>query len=413
MSAETRLDAAVARVVDAQNCSGCGACSLLDPGLAVGLDASGYVRPRRTSSGRTPDGAADTFRSVCPGARLRAARPEGSVRHPLLGPVVSCWRAWAGDEEIRFRGSSGGTLTALSAWLLETGQVERVRTAQVDRDEPRRTVPVSITSRAEALASAGSRYAPVAVLGPGALDPGGALVAKPCEISAARAVLDDDDENGEDPAAGPLLMSFFCAGTPSQPATDRLVTELGVAPGAPLEDLWYRGRGWPGSFTAVTRAGDRVATSYDDSWGRHLGRATQWRCKICPDGVGESSDISAADFWDTDERGYPVFTEGAGCSALIARTQRGHETLLRAFAEGVLVGSPLEPDRVAGVQPLQVSRRRFLAGRLVGARAAGRPVPRYSGFGLARLAAPRWRETVRTARASFGRVRSARRASES
>ena len=68
------------------------------------------------------------------------------------------------------------------------------------------------------------------------------------------------------------------------------------------------------------------------------------------------------------------------------------------------------PRSVAGVQPLQTSRRRTLAGRLLGARSAGRTVPRFVGFGLAGFAARDWRETLRTARASFRRVRTARRA---
>jgi coenzyme F420 hydrogenase subunit beta len=405
VSAAAGLDRAVAEVVASGNCSGCGACTIIDAGLSMRLADDGYSRPVRTEAGQTPPDAARTFAQVCPGRRVRARREPEARRHPLLGPVVSCWEAWAADDEVRTRGSSGGTLTALSTWLLEEGLVDTVSTVRVDETAPRRTVPVTITTRDEALASAGSRYAPVSSLRPGALEPGTALVGKPCEASAARELLDArPPSDGEDP----LLLSFFCAGTPSQGATDRLVTELGLDEDVALSDLWYRGRGWPGSFTAVAADGRRVSTSYDESWGTHLGRATQWRCKICPDGVGESADISAADFWRTDERGYPVFTEGQGCSALLARTVRGHEVLQRAFAAGVLVGRPLEPDAVAGVQPLQTSRRETLFGRLVGTVAAGRRVPRYVGFGLARLAAPRARETARTARASFGRVRRAR-----
>ncbi len=203
----------------------------------------------------------------------------------------------------------------------------------------------------------------------------------------------------------PLLLSFFCAGTPSQLATDALVTELGLPADAQLADLWYRGRGWPGHFTAVPTSGEPVRTTYDDSWGQHLGKATQWRCKICPDGVGESADISAADFWHTDERGYPSFDEGDGCSAVLGRTARGQEVLVRAFAEGVLVGRPLELDRLAAVQPLQVTRRRTLLGRLIGTVLAGRRIPRYTGFGLTRLTAGNPRPSYSTAKGSFRRVR--------
>ncbi|SDR76018.1 coenzyme F420 hydrogenase subunit beta [Friedmanniella luteola] len=401
------LDRAVSRVVDTANCSGCGACTLLDPGLEMALSADGYARPVRSAREPAPEPGADaTFDRICPGRRVVSPRPAGATVHPTLGPVVSGWEAWAADPEIRHRGSSGGTLTALVAWLTENGEQASFTGARAAAAEPRRTVSVTITSRAEALASAGSRYAPVAsVAAPGALAPGTGLVGKPCEISAARALLDGAPADAGSP---PLLLSFFCAGTPSQHATDALVAQLGVPAGAPLRDLWYRGRGWPGHFTAEAEDGSTVRTTYDESWGQHLGKTTQWRCKICPDGVGESSDITAADFWHTDARGYPVFAEGDGCSAVLARTPRGHEVLQRAFAAGVLVGRSLDLDALADVQPLQVSRRSTLLGRLAGARLAGRPVPRYRGFGLARLALADWRETARTAKGSFRRVQRAR-----
>ena len=120
------------------------------------------------------------------------------------------------------------------------------------------------------------------------------------------------------------------AGTPSQHATDAVLASLGAPPDADLVRLRYRGEGWPGSFTAQDAAGATWSTSYDASWGAHLGKAVQWRCKICPDGVGESSDVTAGDFWRSDERGYPLFDEGDGFSALVARTLGIEERLRTA-----------------------------------------------------------------------------------
>lgn len=403
------LDQAIGSVVAAQNCSGCGACVRLDPGLAMRLDDDGFDRPVRIAPCQPVPDAAATFDAVCPGRRVDAVHPPEAERHPTMGPVVSAWQAWAADPKVRHRGSSGGALTALVGWLVSTGEVASFTGAQSAPARPERTVSVSITSKDEALAAAGSRYAPVPALAHAELTPGHGVVAKPCEVSAARLLLELGG-NGHDQApppdrARPVLLSFFCAGTPSQHATQRLLCELGMPADADLTDLWYRGRGWPGQFTAVADDGRTVRTSYDNSWGDHLGKALQWRCKICPDGVGESADISAADYWQTDARGYPSFAEEAGRSALIARTPRGHDIVTRAFAAGVLVGEPLEVDRLAAVQPLQVSRRMSLQARLLGTRLAGRPVPRYRGFGLTRLVADRWREGARVARASYRRVR--------
>ena len=102
--------------------------------------------------------------------------------------------------------------------------------------------------------------------------------------------------------------------------------------------------------------------SYDESWGGVLGPATHWRCKLCADGVGESADVVAADLWRVDERGYPVFTEGPGSSALIARTERGLEAVRAAAAAGALVLRP--------IRDVRRSRRRNRCSGTVGSRSS-------------------------------------------
>lgn len=403
MKART-LDAAVRGVVEAGNCSGCGACALIERGITMQLSPEGFVRPQLPpviSGGRR---ALADFQAVCPGVRVSAQRPGGSRYDPLLGPIVGIWEAWATDAAERHRGSSGGALTALNRWLRAQGRATQVVAASADAAEPRRTLPVVLGPGADGLETAGSRYAPVAMLASAeVLDPAGAVVAKPCEAAALRALT---SRLGAPTA--PLILSFFCAGTPSQRATDDLVERLGIPRGEELADLWYRGRGWPGRFTARARDGREVSTSYEDSWGRSLGPTVQWRCKICPDGIGESSDITAGDLWRTDARGYPEFAEGAGVSVLIARTARGQQVVQEAIAAGVLSATPISPAMVARVQPLQVKRRKTLAGRLIGARLAGLPVPRFRGFGLWSLAIRELRASVSTGRGTYARARRAK-----
>ncbi len=200
------------------------------------------------------------------------------------------------------------------------------------------------------------------------------------------------------------MLSFFCAGTPSQHATDALLAELGVEAHDEVGTLRYRGRGWPGRFTA-TSGGRTVSADYDASWGSTLGPATQWRCKVCADGVGESADIVSADAWESDEHGYPSFVDGDGVSALIARTERGRRTILEAAAAGAIMLEPLAVERLADAQPLQTQRRRFLGARLLGSLLAGRRPPRYPGFALLRLSAAAPRTALRVLRGTVRRVR--------
>ncbi len=387
------------------NCSGCGACSLIDDELSLVLNDEGYLRPvRRKLESETSNKARNAkmvqeFRRTCPGKRVSAVVSSKISRDDTIGPIVAAWSAWAADPEMRFRGSSGGALTALSAWLVDEPSNGMVNGCQAAASDARRTVSVTISTKEDALAAAGSRYAPVGSAShPAALDPSGAFVGKPCEVSAVRSLHDHRK------TAAPLLMSFFCAGTPSQNATDGLTDSLiGDDPG-PVVDLWYRGRGWPGSFSVVTRT-STYQTTYDESWGMTLGPTVQWRCKLCPDGVGEASDISAADFWTADSRGYPSFSEQDGRTALIARTTRGQKIVLDAVAQGVLCVAPLDVGQLVQMQPLQHDRRATLVGRLVGASLAGRRVPRFSGFQLLKLGARQPRRTWRAGRGTYSRIK--------
>ena len=371
------LAAAVRRVVSSDNCSGCGGCALIDKRISMSLSAEGFDRPIVTpGEGGSSRDAARRFRRVCPGARLDAP-PTSAHEHATFGRYWSAWQGAAADEEIRRAGSSGGVLTALSTWLVETGRSSAVASAASGENDPRRTVPVRITSRAEALRAAGSRYAPVPTLDGWDPDSDQAVVAKPCEVAAARAIA---LERGH---SAPILLSFFCAGTPSQRATNHLIeTLLPDSRGSEIVALQYRGDGWPGRFRVRTSAGNEGTCSYEESWGNHLGTDLQWRCKLCVDGTGMSADIAVGDFWEADERGFPLFAEGEGNAVVLARTERGHDLLTAAARDGVIVLRSVDLDDVARIQPLQTNRRAVLGGRILGRLLAFRRTPRYYGYGV-------------------------------
>ncbi|MBI9116199.1 Coenzyme F420 hydrogenase/dehydrogenase, beta subunit C-terminal domain [Sanguibacter suaedae] len=377
----TALERAVARVVDNDNCSGCGVCPLVSDRITMGLDDAGFLRPRVDASPIVPRDddqdaqEAELFLSTCPGRAIRAPRSAAGTTHPIFGRSVEVWQGAASDDEVREAGSSGGVLTALAAWLVTSGRAAEVRGSASGTATPTRTVPVRITTREEALASAGSRYAPVSnTLAAGEDTP---MVCKPCEASGTRRYFRATGREQE----SPILLSFFCAGTPSQSATDALCEELGI-PAEDVASLRYRGNGWPGNFTITSHDGETRTKSYQQSWGQRLGRALQTRCKLCVDGTGEDADVAVGDFWSADERGFPVFDDAEGNSVIIARTERGAALVQGAIAAGVLTVSPVDLDEVARIQPLQNARRRTLAGRLAGRFAAGKAVPRYTGYGL-------------------------------
>ena len=85
MTASTRLDRAIDSVVRRQNCSGCGACTLLDPGLTMELDDAGFRRPVRHNTTTTPSDNAhgSSSRSVPDVGSTHPGRPAQPSIRPL------------------------------------------------------------------------------------------------------------------------------------------------------------------------------------------------------------------------------------------------------------------------------------------------------------------------------------------
>lgn len=382
MSCRDELQERITHVVRrADTCSGCGACAHVSTRVTFALDGRGHLRPKVIRPPATEAEAGDErrqFDAVCPGLLSQAPRLQNAKHHKVFGSYISAWEGQAVDSEIRFGGGSAGVLTALTIWMTESGIAERGIGVAAKGDESRRTVPISITTREEALRAAGSRYAPVSTLAAYDLAGHDAYVGRPCEVDALRQLQDFRQIPADD---RPPSLTFFCAGVPGQAATDSLIHSLGTEP-TEARNLRYRGNGWPGEFTFEDGQGNVQRLSYEKSWGMHLGRDLPWRCKLCPDGTGSSADIAVGDFWEADERGFPVFLDKDGTSVVIARTVRGQEWLMRAAREGVLQLSGIDLDNVAQVQPLQVERKRTLFVRLAGRILGGRPVPRYRGYRL-------------------------------
>src|SRR3546814_13039976 len=86
--------------------------------------------------------------------------------------------------------------------------------------------------------------------------------------------------------------------------------------------------------------------SYERSWGDHLSREVQFRCKICPDAVGGTADIACADAWYGGEGGYPPFAEKDGRSLIMARSTVARTFLDNTVATGRMQVQPLGKEEI-------------------------------------------------------------------
>lgn len=365
-------------------CSGCGLCAGISEGaIAMAMQPPGFARPvaRGPVSAATERVIADS----CPGARVApwAADPD---RHPYWGAARLTMTGQAVDPAVRFAGASGGALSALAIHAIESGLVDRVLHVEADPDDPTGNRLRWSRDRDEVLAGAGSRYAassPLEVID-AALAEGGtfAFIGKPCDASALRQLGRHDPRVAE---RIPLILSFYCGGLPSRAGAHRVVRAMGLEPDA-VTAFRYRGNGWPGLTVAETRDGRSATMRYADSWGAHLSREVQFRCKICPDAVGGVADIACADAWYGDANGYPSFEEQDGRSLIQARSEAGAALVRAALAARAITAEPLAEAEIDRMQPSQANRKRLIVARTTACRAVGRSVPVMRGLDVGKAA---------------------------
>jgi len=376
----------LANVVEANLCTGCGICEAISgrDQVRMEIDPAGFYRPQVLQANPK---VWQEIKELCPGIAVRQDMNLDANRlERLWGPVQSARVGHSTDETVRWQASSGGALSAVLIYLLETGQVEHVAHVGVGESGPFLATVHKSHTRAQVLKNAGSRYVPTAPLVSLAelLREDRARVAfmgKPCDIAALRAY---GKLNPEVEQRIIFHLSFFCAGVPSMLATDDLVRALGVER-SQIRRFRYRGFGWPGRATAIDLSGREYSMSYEDSWGRILGPRLQFRCKICPDGIGELADLVCGDAWYTVD-GHPSFEERPGRSLILARTGKGRRLLEEAESAGYLQTERFDLGELEVIQPYQKNRRQAIVPRLLALRLLGRPVPRYEGFYLIRNA---------------------------
>jgi len=318
---------------------------------------------------------------VCPGVRFTSPKSNGRAIPELLrswGPVLEVWQGYAADSEIRFKGSSGGLVTALALYCQEKEHLSRVLHIGGDPSRPWRNKSVISHNRSELLANAGSRYSPAAPCEKVSCileaDSRCVFIGKPCDVEALSKLQEAKpalrDKIG-------LTVSIFCAGTPSANGTKAMLEFMGLRQDE-VTEIRYRGYGWPGMTSVKHRGNEQLyQLTYEQSWGDILSHYVPLRCRLCPDGTGELADISCGDPWY--RHGQP---NDPGQSLVLVRTERGHKFLHRALESGYVRLTRTESKSVPLSQKSLLNKRRNLWGRLLAMRMMRIPTPHFGGFSL-------------------------------
>ena len=356
-------------------CIGCGICQSIagNENISISMTEKGRLEPKENKP--LNNEIFDKIKKTCPGVIVEGL-PEEAIdnksKYDLVwGYYLSLFYAWSTDKDIRFKSSTGGLLNGLSLYLLETNKVKFILHTGTDPKKPMRSVSRYSYNKQELLNSGScSRYGPSSPLDKfnEALNKNEpfAFVGKPCDISAIRQLSKIDGRVNE---SCKYLLTLVCGGFGEFTKSQDFIDSFNVKE-EELSIFRYRGYGNPGKMYIKTNSGEEHDKEYNSFWGEESTWRVPFRCKICPDAIGDSSDLAALDTWPG---GSPV-GEDEGFNAAIIRTKKGYDLVHDARDAGYIkIGNHLKIEDINNFQPHQVSKKKAVYARHQGMKNVNRP----------------------------------------
>lgn len=365
-----------------QLCVGCGLCESVTNGkVKMTLDPDGFLRPKKTQ--KVPADEYKSIKQCCPATIIHK---DKSLRTPhtdsFWGDYFQCYIGSSSSDAIEKEASSGGIISTILIFLLKNKIIDYVIHIGPDPENPLLNIVKLSSNSKEVLENADSRYAPSAALANilQIIENGKyyAFVGKPCDVSALRSY-----SKFNQTVANQIkyYFSFFCFGVPSLNQTKKLTAQLGIQE-EQVQSIVYRKNGWPGSFNVIAKDGTCKSILYKD-YMHFLFSDIHIRCKICPEGLGESADISSGDGWsEFDEKGYPSFKNARGRSIIFSKTHVGDKLLSKIINAGhISIEEQVEDLRsLDKIQPGQFGKKKYHKYRILAFKISGKKTPKIDSY---------------------------------
>jgi len=354
----------IQEVVKQGLCTGCGTCVAICPKNALTVmecSETGTYLPRLDDNKCNQCGIC---LGVCPGAEvnfreLNLLAFDKKLENALAGNYLNCYSGYALDRKLRYKSASGGLVTALSTFALETGAVDGVLVTRMSCETPSKPQPFVARTKEEVMSAVGSKYCPVSanvalkeILGK---EGRYIVVGLPCHIQGLRKA---QVLNKKLRKRVSYCFGLVCNHTPSFHATRYLLRKFKI-PEEKIAQLDYRGKGWPSGMKIILDDGSEAFIPYRSPyyWGIVFQRFF-WprRCMVCDDKLCQLADIIFMDAW------LPEFSsDKMGTSLVIARSKRGEALITKAMKHKVLELQAISIKSVMKSQGMVTTMRKVAA----------------------------------------------------
>lgn len=326
-------------VIDPGLCNRCGTCIAVCPEDCIEMPWPNLIPALVPGRDCTSCGLCI---KVCPGKEVHYdelslklfGRPP-RYEDEYFGACQFYYLGHAADPVIWRRAAGGGIVSALAAWLLESGEVDGVILCGMSEDEPWKTVGKLVRTGEGVLENASTRYCivPTNVVLREIREAKGkyALVGAGCHISGFRKMADVDTDREWDKRVA-LTIGIMCGGNVMPSATLHLIQqEMGIEDLRQIKEFRHRGIGGTGA-KSILKNGEKVQLRQHFGF-QHQRMLLYYKaegCRFCMDNVNELADLTVGDH---DNRG-----EGIFC----VRSERGAILVQRAIEAGVLEAKEID-----------------------------------------------------------------------
>lgn len=350
------------RIINNNLCIGCGLCqSFLGEDKCIMSLENGFYKPHLIK--KLSLNEIKSIYKLCPGVHVEANTPQS-----LWGDLLGVYESWSKDLTIRHKASSGGFVTSTAIFLLENGIIDGVLHVGNKKNNWLYNELTVSNTKEEIISKSQSRYAPaltlhniIQILNKDKKKKY-LFIGKPCDIAGIKNLLNLYPHYKKQII---LTISIFCGGMPNYKSSEQIANLLKKTKAEPI-NIKYRGDGWPGECVVKYDDGTQNSFSYHYSWSKILSPTINFRCKICPDGIGLLADIAVGDSWNTKD-GYPCFEEDDGRSLVFIRSKQALDYIKAAYQMGYIDLKCYTTQNMNEIQPAQFHKRSQMGIRILAA----------------------------------------------